>query len=89
MGPSYAGILGPIAFVAMLIRGVVGGGSANSVLLSSTVSLISFAAIGYVIGRLAEQIVLESVKQRFDREIKLHDKVATATARVPATGAGE
>ena len=69
MGSSYAGILGPIAFVSMLTRGVIGGSSADSVLLSSAVSLIAFASIGYIIGRLAEQVVLESVKQRIDREI--------------------
>lgn len=88
MGPSYAGILGPIAFVSILIRGVIGGSSANGVLISSAMGLILFAAIGYVIGRLADQIVLESVKQRFDREMKAHEKVAGATSRVSTTGAG-
>jgi hypothetical protein len=89
MGPSYAGILGPIAFLAMLIRGVMGGSSANSVLVSSMVSLFAFAAIGYVTGRLADQIVLESVKYRFDRELKAHEKEAGATPRIPTTEAGK
>ena len=88
MGPSYAGILGPIAFLAMLIRGVIGGSSANSVLVASAVSLIAFAAIGYVTGCLADQIVLESVKQRFDRDIKNRVKVADSTSRVRTTGIG-
>jgi hypothetical protein len=89
MGSSYAGILGPIAFVSMLARGIVGGSSTDSVLLSSTVCLIAFAAIGYVIGRLADQTVLESVKQRFDREIKAREKAAPGTPRTQTSAAGE
>ncbi len=87
MGSSYAGILGPIAFVSMITRGLIGGSSANSVLISSAVSLITFAAIGYVTGRLAEQVVLESVKLRFDREMKAREKTDGATQRTATTGA--
>ena len=79
MGPSYAGILGPIAFVAMLARGLIEGSSANSVLISASVCLVTFAAIGYVTGRLADQIVLESVKQRFDKEMKVREQAEGAT----------
>lgn len=88
MGPSYAGILGPIAFLTMLIRGVVGGSSADGVLLSSALSLFAFAAIGYVIGRVADHIVLESVRQRFDRDLKAREKSPSAGMRVQTAGGG-
>ena len=70
MGPSYAGILGPIAFVSMIVRGLVSGSSASNVLINSSVCLLIFAAIGYVAGRIADQIVLESVKLQFGNELK-------------------
>ena len=89
MGPSYAGILGPIAFLTMLIRGVVRGGSVDGVLISSVASLLIFAAIGYVIGRIAEHIVLEAVRQRFNRDLKTREKSPSAGMRVQTAGGGE
>ena len=74
MGPSYAGMLAPIAFVTMLARGLISGSSPEGVLLSSVVSLITFAAIGYVTGTLADHVVLESVKQRFSYELKAREE---------------
>jgi hypothetical protein len=55
---------------------MLGGSSANNVLTSASISLITFAAIGYVTGRLADQVVLESVKQRFDQEMKAREHAA-------------
>ncbi len=69
MGPTYAGTLGPIAFVTMLARGIINGSSADHVLLAAVVCLVAFAGIGYITGRVADQIVLESVKRRFDVEL--------------------
>jgi hypothetical protein len=89
MGPSYAGILGPIAFVTTLVRGVIGGGGADQALVSSAIHLLAFAAIGYVLGRVAEYVVLESVRQRFDRDLKAREQGASATLRMPATGTAE
>ena len=89
MGPSYAGILGPIAFLTMLIRGVVRGSSADGVLISSAASLLIFAAIGYVIGRIANHIVLEAVRQRFDRDLKTQKSPSAAGMRVQTAGGGE
>ena len=68
MGPSYAGILGPIAFVTKLARGLFNGSSTDDLLISALISLVAFAAIGYVVGSLADRVILESVKQRFHRE---------------------
>jgi hypothetical protein len=88
MGPSYAGILGPIAFLTMLIRGVVKGSSVDGVLISSAASLLIFAAIGYVIGRIAEHIVLEAVRQRFDHDLKTREKSPSGGMRVQTASGG-
>jgi hypothetical protein len=69
MGPSYAGILGPIAFVTMLARGLISGSSTDHSLFLAIVYLVAFAALGFITGTIADRVVLESVKQRFDHEL--------------------
>jgi len=57
----YAGILGPLALLTCVARGMLHGSGVESTLLSAWLSLLVFSAVGYVIGRLAEWIVDESV----------------------------
>ncbi len=61
MARIYAGILGPLALLTCVARGMLHGSGVESTLLSAWFSLLVFSAIGYVIGRLAEWIVDESV----------------------------
>lgn len=70
MGATYAGILGSIAFVVVLVRGAIHGSSAENVLVVGIGCLMAFAAAGYVAGRVAEQVVIESVTHRFSDELK-------------------
>jgi hypothetical protein len=88
MAPSYAGILGIIAFVALLVRGVVADGGPDQVLGASIWGLIAYAGIGYVIGRLAEFVLLDSVRQRLDQEKKGLEGLPRDASRVQAIGAG-
>ena len=74
MGPTYAGILGLLAFVVILVRGAIHASSAESVLIAGVGFLIAFAAAGYVIGRVAEQVVLESVTRQFQDEMQNRNK---------------
>ena len=73
MGRTYAGILGPLAFTTILARSVINISSVESTLLFATVCLFLFAGIGYVVGRMADSIVLEAVKANFDRELQVRD----------------
>ena len=73
MGPIYAGILGSLAFVLILARGLFDGGSAGSTLCTAGVSLLLFAAVGYLCGRVADQVLWESVKRRFQDEMHARD----------------
>jgi hypothetical protein len=68
LGRSYAGILGPGAFAAVLVRGVMRGGGIEGTLLSAWICLWAFAAVGYVAGRMAEWIVEESATARIAEE---------------------
>lgn len=68
MAHVYAGILGPLAFLTCVARGIVHGGGTESVLWTAWCSLLVFAAVGYVIGWVAGQTVEESVRGRIQAE---------------------
>lgn len=73
MGRSYAGVLGPVAFVTMVARGLLGGGGSQTTLLHAWIALLLFAALGHVIGLLASWIVQESVHDRVAAELAAHE----------------
>jgi hypothetical protein len=66
---TYAGILGPLAFIMSLMRGMVGGGGAAGVLWTAWCSLLAFAAMGWLIGWIAERTVVDSVSGRIEAEL--------------------
>lgn len=69
MAHVYAGILGSLAFLAVLMRGLVKGGSPDSVLIGAWCCLLAFSAIGYVIGRIAVRVVADSVEGTISLEL--------------------
>jgi hypothetical protein len=66
VGRSYAGILGTIAFIAVVLQGCLQATQPRQVLESAILSTMAFWAIGYAIGALAGWIVQTSIK---DHEI--------------------
>jgi hypothetical protein len=60
----YAGILGPLAFLTCLARGVLHAWSAEKALLVAWTSLLAFALLGSVIGWIAEWILEDEVRGR-------------------------
>ena len=73
MGRTYAGILGPLAFTTILARSVINTSSVESTMMFATVCLFLFAGIGYLVGQVADSIVLEAVKTNFDRELQARE----------------
>jgi hypothetical protein len=65
MGRSYAGILGPIAFATVIVRGLLAGADVIATLKTATAALFLFAAVGYVAGRIAAGIVRDSVHAHY------------------------
>ena len=65
MGRAYAGILGPLAFATIALRGVLHHAGALSTLKLATVTLVLFTALGYLIGAIAEATIRESVLSQF------------------------
>jgi apolipoprotein N-acyltransferase len=71
MGRQYAGVLGLTAFSTVLIRGAIANLSTDSTLLTAILFLFAFAALGALLGTIAEHTVVEAVRQRFQTEMKL------------------
>ena len=69
MGRAYAGILGLLAMSMVMLRGVLHGAGLESTFSMATISLISFAAVGFVLGTIAESTVDEAVRSRIERQL--------------------
>lgn len=78
MGRTYAGILGPLAFATILARSLIDGGGSVETLSTALACLFGFAAIGYVAGQIAESIVWEAVRARFNKEMATREQAAEA-----------
>ena len=87
MARTYAGVFGPLAFLTSLARGLMHGGSTESVLMTAWCNLLVFAAIGCVIGWLAERIVEDSVRGRISAELAAEVPAETPQRPVSDTGA--
>ncbi len=84
MGGSYAGILGPIAFLLALARGWLNAAPVEATLLVAWLSLLVFAAVGYVIGRIAGWIVDDSARAQITAELATQEAQPTAKQPVVA-----
>jgi hypothetical protein len=83
MGRSFAGVLALTAFTASVLRGVLAGHAPESVLLTATILLFVFAAGGWIVGSIAESTIDQSVRVRFEAELKAAeaDKIARSTGK--------
>ena len=74
MASTYAGILGPLAFLTSLGHGAIHGSNGMSVLWTGWCCLVVFAAVGYVVGWIAERIVEDSVPSRITAELAVRQE---------------
>jgi hypothetical protein len=74
MGRHYAAILACIAFLVVLARGVLHGGGAAGTLELALWWMAGYAGVGFVAGSIAELVVVEEVRSRFEAEIKAREK---------------
>ena len=70
MGRVYAGILGPISFGVVVARSLIDGDSVDTALYAAPLALFAFAAIGYVIGFIAERTIVEAVEAQFHAQLQ-------------------
>jgi hypothetical protein len=78
MGRDYAGVLGTLAMVTVVTRGLTHGGGVEVTLKSALLCMFLFAAIGWIVGSLAEQAIEEAARHRLNGELR--DAVAGVEA---------
>jgi hypothetical protein len=69
-----------------MIRGVLIGDRVESVMLAAFVCLWAFAAIGYVIGLIAQEAIETSVHDRITRELGERETTDSSTSNTASTG---
>jgi ABC-type polysaccharide/polyol phosphate export permease len=80
---QYAAILGLLALVVSLLRGLLAGGAGEATLWTAWLSLLAFTAVGAAIGWLAERTVRESVSSQILAELQ-EQNPKTPAAAAPA-----
>ena len=69
MGRTYAGILGPLAFLTIILRGLVSGATLFGTMQSAIFALVAFSFVGLIAGAIGNNIVHESIRTTMADEI--------------------
>lgn len=77
MAHLYGGILGILAFLTTIGRGVIHGSDPQSILWSGWLSLILFSIVGLIIGWIAGTIIEESTIAKLVAEMAAQDEEET------------
>ena len=72
MSRVYAGILGPLALTVVIFRGWLESGGVEGTLTLATINLILFAAVGAILGHLAQATIDESVRAKLEQQLTHH-----------------
>lgn len=88
MGRIYAGILGPLAFLAALFGAALDGATPDATLWRAWASLWAFAAVGYVVGRVADRTIEESVAGRVAAELDALGRAESAGGKTEVEAPG-
>jgi hypothetical protein len=69
MGRTYAGILGPLAMVVIICRGLKDSAGIEGTLTIAIVALAVYAIIGSVLGQIAQATIDDSVRQKIEQQL--------------------
>lgn len=69
MARRYAGTLGSLAMAVTLLRGALNGAAIEPTMAGAAGALVALAAVGAMVGYLAEQAVETGVRQRMEKEL--------------------
>jgi hypothetical protein len=78
MGRIYAGILGPLAMMMIIFRGIKDSAGIEGTLTMAILALAAYAILGAVLGRIAQATIDESVRWKIEQQL------ATVAAQGPA-----
>ena len=76
VGRSYAGVMGLIAFVATIFRGVANGASLEATVTTSCGCMFAFAAVGFLVGMAGQVVVGDAVRTKFLAELSAREPAA-------------
>ncbi len=68
MARQFAAVLGLLAFAALMLRGALVGAGLEATMVRAVTSLAAFAAIGAVVGGLAQWILDDTVREQLQAE---------------------
>ncbi len=77
MGRSYAGVLGLVAFITVVVRAVGHQSGASATFPIAAAMLFVFAGLGYLVGSIAEWAIAADLKARFAEEVTRLQTAAT------------
>ena len=69
MGRNYAGILGPLGMILVIVRALGNSGGVQATLWTGILTVAIMAAMGYILGELAAWIVEDSVRTKVASEL--------------------
>lgn len=78
MGRTYAGILGPLAMVVIICRGIKDSAGLEGTLTVAIVALAIYAIVGSIVGQIAEATVDESVRLKIERQLEAQNAARRA-----------
>ena len=78
MARSYAGILGLLGMIVVLLRAVKDGSGFEGTVPQAVAWMIALALVGAVVGAIAEWTVEESVRYRIEKELETLSKDAAS-----------
>jgi hypothetical protein len=85
MGRVYAGILGPLACATFIARSLLRGGEVGQAVGMASLVLFSFAALGYIIGSVAERTIVEAIGNEFQVHWATRDSAASQSHSADAS----
>ncbi len=64
---------------SVVARSLIEGGSVESALYAAPLALFAFAAIGYIIGSIAERTIVEAIEVKFHAQLRAEEQAHQAT----------
>ncbi|TWT86536.1 hypothetical protein Mal64_33620 [Pseudobythopirellula maris] len=83
MARVYAGVLGFLAAAVTLARGVFAGSGLEGTATDALLAMAALAAVGAVVGQIAETTVDESVRWRLEKQLAEADLLAAPSDSDP------
>lgn len=83
MGRIFAGILGPMAFLVIILRGLIHGASVEATLETACLALVIFSALGGWFGSIADATVEHSVQTTFETTLSAVESAQSGPPQPP------